>query len=281
MTIENEGAGAAAGADAGAGEGGGSLLDKAAAGAGAGAGGDPAIDWMPEKFRVVGAEGKLDEAASARKLADSYKALEAHKGTLPAVPATPEDYKIEPPKGADGTPMPAEVIEAFTGDPLFKAFAKDAHAAGLTNDQLQFVVDRYLTVAPQLLAENQKLSLDEASAELSALWKDEATFKANLASSLKAVNGFGAEAADMPGSRARLTEKFGNDPDFIAFAASVAAEMKEDGDTPHVGAGLSTDSDVEALQKGEAYWNKNHPDHAKVKAQVDAFYTKKFGDKRR
>lgn len=235
-------------------------------------------DWLPEKFRVM-ADGKLDEAASARKLAESYKALESHKGPLSQAPATPDDYQVGEIKGADGNPLPAEIVQEFTSDPLFKAFVKDAHEQGLSNDQLRFVVERYMKVAPELIAANQQVTRDEASRELSGLWKDENTFNANLQGALKAITGFGGEADDMPGSRARLQEKFGNDPDFLAFAAQVAAEMREDRVPSQTS--IAPAVDIESLQKSEAYWNAQHPDHTRVKAQVSEFYTRKYGTKPR
>jgi hypothetical protein len=231
-------------------------------------------DWLPEKFRVNTAEGSLDEAASARKLAESYKALEAHKGPLSQAPATADDYKIEAPKDAEGKPMEVD-IAAFTGDPAFKAFAAKAHELGYSNDQLQFAVDRYLTMAPELLAADQSLSLAEAKAELSKIWTNDQAMQANLASVRRAIQGFGAEAADVPGSRDRLMSKYGRDPDFIAFAASVAGEMKED--QPVIGGMAASEVDAESLMKGEAYWNPKHADHARVKSQVDTFHAKKFG----
>lgn len=231
-------------------------------------------DWLPEKFRVTGEDGKVDEAASARKLAESYRALEAHKGPLPSVPATPEDYKIEAPEG-----VPPEAFEQFTGDDLFKNFVKDAHAQGMTNEQLQFVTQKYLALAPELLAADKSLSAEEAKAELAKVWTDEGAMQKNLASVVKAINGFGAEADDVPGSRARLMEKYGTDPDFIAFAASVAKDMRED-QTP-TGGTPSADLDVEALQASEPYWKPDHPDHARVKAKVDEHYARKFGTRAR
>src|SRR3546814_19327939 len=71
-------------------------------------------------------------------------------------------------------------------------------------------------------------SSDLAKAELGKLWADDTAMKSNLASVVRAINGFGGQAEDMPGSRARLMDKYGTDPDFIAFAAAVAGEMKED-----------------------------------------------------
>lgn len=282
MTTETAGvpAGAGAGTDAQAPPAAaetGSLLDGGQpGGAPNSAAGD---DWLPEKFRVAGEDGKLDEAASARKLAESYKALEAHKGPMPQVPASPDDYKIEAVNGPDGKPMDREIVDGFTADPMYKAFAKDAHAQGLTNAQMQFVVERYLNIAPQLLQADINLSLEEARAELGTIWTDQQTMQANLAGVVRAINGFGAEAEGVPGSRARLMEKYGRDPDFIAFAAAVAGEMQED-KLPSQPA-IASEADVESLQKSKAYWDKNDPEHARVKGQVDAYYTRKFGTKRR
>ncbi len=241
----------------------------------------PFAERVPEKYRVVGEDGAFDLAASAEKIEAARASLESKLGNAASLPpATPEDYKIEAPNGEDGQPLlDEEGLKAFTGDPLFQNFQKEAHAKGITNEQLQFVVDRYLNVAPQLIAADKQITKDEASRELSVLWKDESTFNTNLKGAMRAVTGFGAEAEDVPGSRARLMEKFGNDPDFLAFAASVAGEMKEDAHPNQ--AAMSSEADVEALQKSPAYWDKNHQDHARVKAQVDEFYIKKFGAKRR
>src|SRR3546814_19012185 len=90
-----------------------------------------------------------------------------------------------------------------------------------------------------------------------------------LASVVRAINGFGGQAEDMPGSRARHMDKYGTDPDFIAFAASVAGEMKEDR-TPVEGV-PGSELEVEALQKSAAYWNPGHPEPAATKETVAAY----------
>ena len=231
-------------------------------------------DWMPEKFRTLNAEGKLDEGASSRKLAESYAALEKRAGTGDVAPKGPEDYAVEI-EGFD-----KETAESFKADPAYQNFVKAAHAEGMTNKQVNMVINRYMKVAPELITANAELSLQDAKAELAQVWKDDATMNHNLAGVVKAINGFGAEAEDMPGSRARLMGKYGRDPDFIAFAASVANEMKEDGGTPAQSM-VASDVDVESLQKSEAYWKQDHPDHARIKGQVDTYYSKKFGGKRR
>lgn len=234
-------------------------------------------DYLPEKFRVTDSEGKIDQAASARKLAESYKALEAHKGPPRVVPATPEAYTLEAPKDAEGKPIAG--FEEFTGDPLFKAFTADAHAQGFTNEQLQFTVGKYLSLAPELLQADKALTAEEATARLATVWTDQATMSANLTGVVRAINMFGADDSSAPGSKATLMEKYGTDPDFIAFAASIAKELKED--TPPGGEQPSSDDNIEALQKGKAYWDPLDPDHKRVKGLVDAHYAKRFAGKTR
>jgi hypothetical protein len=96
----------------------------------------PIAERIPEKYRVNGADGKLDEAASMAKVLDGYEHLSKKLGSGgEAAPATPDDYKLEL-LNADGKPRDDIDIEAFTGDPMFKGFAKSAHENGITNAQL-------------------------------------------------------------------------------------------------------------------------------------------------
>lgn len=241
----------------------------------------PLAERIPEKYRVVGADGKLDEAASMAKLMDGYDHLAKKLGTgaTESAPASPDEYKLEL-LNAEGKPRDDIDIEQFTGDPMFKEFAKAAHAEGISNRHLNWMVGRYLDVAPKLVAADAELSLEEAKTELGKLWTDEASFNTGIGSAVRAMKAYGGQAEDMPGSFARLQSKYGRDPDFLAFAASIGREVGEDrppgGDTAGVG-----DGDIESLQKSEAYWNPNHADHSRTKAKVDEFYARKFGNKRR
>jgi hypothetical protein len=236
------------------------------------AGTDP-LAWAPEKHRVLAADGTLDEPATARKLADAYRALETKLGSGEVAPGKPEDYALAVEEGVDGIDF-----EAFKSDPLCQGFLKGAHAKGMTNAQVNYALNEYMKLAPQLMQADAALSATEAKAELGKLWADPSVLDKNIASVNRAVQGFGGEAADMPGSRQRLVEKFGNDPDFIAFAARVAGEMGED-KLPI--AGMSSEADVEALQKSKAYWDPNDPQHAATKAKVAEFYAKKYGAARK
>lgn len=236
-------------------------------------------DWIPEKYQVKNEAGEFDEAASSRKLADAYRSLESKlgKGATLAPPATPDDYVIEPPKDADGKPIEG-VVEAFVKDPLFQGIAKKAHAAGIPNEHMQFFVQEYMQFAPELFAADKSLTTEEASAELSKVWTDKATFDDRVGKAVQTVREFTKDVPeDQPGSNARVLAKFQNDPDFVAFVARIGGEVKFGEDTLPNNAAATSDADVESLQKSEAYWKQTHPDHTKVKQQVEAYYARKFG----
>jgi len=235
----------------------------------------PFAERVPEKYRVLAEDGTLDLAATAEKVEAARASLETKlgKGAASDVPASPDDYKIEL-VDAEGKPMDPAIVSEFTGDPLFKTFAKDAHALGMTEAQMQFVTQRYMALAPQLIAADKQVTRDEASRELSALWNDERTFNSNLQAADKAVKAFGAQA-DGPGAAARLNEKFGNDPDFLALMARVGSELAED--KLPTGAGGMSEVDVDALQRSKAYWDASDPGHAKAVATVKDHYARKFG----
>lgn len=236
----------------------------------------PLADQIPEKYRVM-KDGALDLEASTAKLAAAHKSLETKLGTsaASAPPATPAEYAIKP---AEGVGMSEEEMGAFVQDPMTQGFLTKLHAAGASNDVVNLVLNSYLEFAPKLIEANAALSVDEARAEVSKLWADEATQKANFAACARAIKGYGTENEALPGSAARLYSKYGTDPDFIAFAAAIGNEMKEDGQiNPQ---GLPSAEDVESLQKSEAYWKPDHPDHARVKAKVSDFYQRMHGTQR-
>ncbi|MCW0370262.1 hypothetical protein [Xanthomonas sacchari] len=260
-------AGAEAGAAAGAAEGGNTLLQAAADAAP-----PPLADQIPEKFRVL-KDGALDMEATTAKLAKSYTELEARRGAT--APASPAEYAVKP---AEGVGMSEEEMASFVKDPMTQGFLTKLHAAGASNDVVNLVLNSYLEFAPKLIEANAQLSVDEARAEVSKIWADEATQQANFTAALRAINGYGTKNGDLPGSAQRLQAKYGTDPDFIAFAAAIGSEMQEDKQVAPQG--LPSAEDVDALQKSEAYWKPEHPDHARVKAKVADFYARQYGTAR-
>lgn len=213
-------------------------------------------DHIPEKFRVLAADGSLDADASLRKVAESYTQLEKRVGAGEAPPAAATDYKITPPEA---------MKDAFSAeDPSFKAFLGKAHGAGLTQAQLDVVMGAFFETAPKLVGGAAALDADACMAELGRDWKTPDALQSNFVAADRAIQQLGGAAADA------LRQKYGNDPDFLRFAATVGAQLKEDR-APGT-AGTPSAEDVTSLERSEAYRNEKHPDHAKVSRQVREHY---------
>lgn len=214
----------------------------------------------------MGADGKeLDLGASARKLAESYAGLEKKAGAGEVPPKSPDEYQLT----ADGLPDTVK-LEELTQDPKLKEFLKAAHAKGLTNGQVQFIVAEFYKTAGTLLGGDKALTADQVLGQLRETWKEPTAFQQNIGLAYKAANAL-AQKAGVDWEAAGL----GDNPAFIRLMAAIGAEVGEaalpGGDTP----GAET---VQQLMEGEAYWNPKHPEHKRVTAKVQQFYASKYGN---
>lgn len=219
-------------------------------------------DWLPEKYAVIGADGKLDLQASSQKLAEGYAAAAKRIGTGDLPPESPDAYKDSP------------VPEAFKDVPLdpelTRSFRERAHKAGLTQSQLDFVMGEYFSVVPSVLNAAASLSADEARAELSKVWSSPSELQRNMTAAERAVS-------LMPGElQEQIRTKYGTDPVFWQFAAQFGRETREDRPAS-TGGSTPPATDVEAVMRSEAYRNPKHPDHQRVSLQVQEAFNKRFG----
>nr|DAI64369.1 MAG TPA: hypothetical protein [Caudoviricetes sp.] len=229
-----------------------------------GAGEQGANDWLPEKFRVMGEDGKLSIESSARKLAENYTHLEKRMGSGDAPPKTADEYapKVE----VEGFNW-----EEFKADPRMQSFMKSAHAKGITNDQMSFILGEYAQRAPELVDGAAALDSEAATAQLREVWKTDAEFKQNIGLAFRAFNSL-ADDAD----KGRIDE-IGNNPMVIRMLAKVGAEMQED--APAGGdVNLEEQQTIRDLMKSPAYMDPKHADHERVSATVKAYYQKRYGD---
>lgn len=226
-------------------------------------------DYIPEKYRVNGADGKLDINASSRKMAEAYSNLEKRVGTGDLPPKSVDEYapKLEV-EGFDW--------EEFKKDENSQAFLKGAHAKGLTNAQVEYVLGEYLKAAPQLLEGNAMLNQQQAGEALRSEWKTDAEFKSNLGASYRAAQAFGGDG-DGLGSFAKLQAKFGNDPDFIAFTARIGREMNEDtvpgGQAVSEGDFASKSAELRTKLQG---MSQEDPQRKSVQAELEALYKRQY-----
>lgn len=257
-----EGGGAGDGGNPGTGDGGGTSL--LSTGAQNQPGGD---DWVPEKFRVMGDDGKLNIEGSARKLAESYTHLEKQRGTS-AAPKTVDEYA--PTVEVDGFKW-----DEFKADPEMQGFLKAAHAKGITNDQMGFILGEYMNRAPALVGGAAELDQEAAATELRGTWKTDAEFQKNIGLAHRAF----MSLAD-PADKGKMDE-IGNNPMVIRMLAKIGAEMGEDAPVGNGQIGqinFEEQQSIRDLMESEAYRNPKHDDHERVSAQVRAFYQKTYGD---
>lgn len=231
--------------------------------------GSPPTDanaWIASKFQVNKEDGTLDVEASARKVAEAHGHLERRFGAGDVPPKTAEEYKIN---------LPEALADKFKQDELaasdgMKDMLTKAHAAGLSQKQVDFVVGEFLDRSLKLQSGMQQLSAEDATTQLKEGWKTEAEFKTNVQAAFKAGQTYAGKDFD------GILKDYGNDPRVVRMLANVGKELGEDTGVSVAAQGMS-EPDVEALQKSPAYWNANDPAHAQTKAKVDNFYAAKFG----
>lgn len=271
-----DGGAGAGGADAGAGAADGQGAGGDAAGAsgsvlsggkeGATAGEGEGDSWLPEKFQVKKEDGSLDVEASSKKMAENYSALEKRMAAGEAPPKTPEEYTPE--ISIDGIKW-----DDFKDDKNAKDFVGRAHAKGLNNEQLSFVLNEWFTNSQGLVGGAAALDADTAKAELGKEWKSELEFNQNVTAAYRAFDSYAS-----PGDKDRIDE-IGNNPIVLRLLANIGKTLQEDTSASGGGASAGGGESIEALIQSEAYQNPKHADHAAVSEKVRAHFMKKYGTK--
>ena len=252
----------AANAAAGAGEDKGTALEGGAAPAtgtaleGGAATVDPGVPIeIPAKFKNE--DGTLNEQGVLKSYGELEKKLGAH-GTPPA---TAGDYKIED-KFPEGLEVNAEGRTAF--------LAK-CHERGMTNDQVQFIMDEYagiVSVATVEATETREGTIEQ----MKKLYGDD--YHEKMASAMNAFRAAGVEGISI--------NDVGNNPAMIQILSVLGANLTED-QIPRgfpTGGGMS-EGDLHKLMASEAYWDPKHEDHKNVNAKVVAYYKAKHANKKR
>lgn len=178
-------------------------------------------------------------------------------GAGEAPPKSPDDYAPTLPEGMS--------LETLKADPLYTGFLKGAHARGINNAQLSYVLEGY---AQRLAMAN---SPEVAEADLRKTFATDDQLGQALHRSYKATAAYAGDDE----TRAKLESKFGNDPDFIRLMARIGAELGED---PGVQGITSAEQEsLESLIAHPSYLDAKHPEHAKTVAKARALYAKKHG----
>lgn len=208
----------------------------------------PAKYWDAEK-------GEVRYEAWAK----STQQLEQRMRDVGLPPKSADEYKFD---------VPAELKEAGVDlDPaMAKSFREEAHAAGLTQKQYEFVMSKYFGSLSALADQTKQFSADKARADLMGYYKTEADFNKNVRLAYQAFSAYAGP------QDAELIDTIGNIPAVVRILAKVGAELKED-------PGVSPDAilDVESvstLMRGKPgdqdapYWNPTDPRHKATVAKV-------------
>jgi hypothetical protein len=272
-------AGAAAAADAGAGK---SVLGEAKAPAAADAGGksggdggktaaqdaDPnaLINAVPERLRIMGADGKLDAEASLRAVAKSYTELDAHMKGAGLPPKAATEYEWKPPEGFE--------LDRGKQD----EFKKFAHDLGLTKKQFDGLMTKHAEIVSKEIPEMFDRYIvgvqEKALGELRGIFKTEDAVQAAVSDARFFWDTYADKNEDGTVSAADLEalDRIGNNPVLIKVLAKAAKHLKEDKSFQDDAQTLAGAEDVATLMKQPAYFNAEHPDHKRVVARVMKYH---------
>lgn len=207
---------------------------------------------IPDKFKVTAEDGSVDYKSTVAKLTESYSYLEKKVGTGDVAPKSADEYKIEREDFS---------FDDFKADESNKAFLTEAHKHGITNKQLDFLIQEYDKRAVDLVSTSSQYDTDETIQSLQSEWGS--NYESNIFSAIKAARSAG------------LTEEQINDPTIGNNVAIIKAlsyfgsQLNEDKPVTN---GTAVQIDVQSLMRSEAFFDSKHPDHKSVKAQVDAYY---------
>lgn len=235
------------------------------------------MEAIPEKFHAFTGEGDdkaFDLGSTATKIASSYSELESRfrSGETGAkdMPDTPEGYSLEAEPFGENFD-----IDSVMKDPSTKNFLKGAHAKGMGKAQVQYVMEHALKeMLPNAIRSNFETDAANCDAKLCEVFKDQRgadQAKLHAAKAMQRVTDGNSERFEA------LKGKFGNDPDFIQFAADIGKEMRED--SPANIEKITGGVDIEQLVNSEAHLDPKHPDHKRVTQQVAQYYQALHGDK--
>ena len=224
------------------------------------------FNWIPEKFRVSKDDGAIDLEASAKKVEEHRANLEKRLGSGDIPPKTPEEYAptVEADEGFD--------VKAFMADEGTKGFLKGAHAKGMTNEQVSYVLSQYAKTAPLLVKGSQVMDMDAVQANLRETWKDDAEYNRNIDAYWNTAHIIARKAGIEYDEE---SSGLARNPTFVKMMAAISKEFQED--TPPGSASPVASDDIKKLMASEAYNNPKHIDHERVSKQVQEHFQRTYG----
>lgn len=172
---------------------------------------------IPAKYIVKKEDGTIDQEASLAKWSEGHSNLERRLGAGEAPPKTPDEYA--PDKLPDGLTM-----ETLKADPQYQGFLKGAHARGINNETLGWLLGEFQQRI-QSIAPSEEAQLDGSVAELEKVWSDPAQFDANTKAAGRASQVMAKQLGVEPDAFWKAASV---NPLMVRMLAKLAPELKED-----------------------------------------------------
>lgn len=217
-------------------------------------------ETVPEKYRVMGDDGKLDVNATFRKVDEHRASLEKRMGAGDVRPKTAEEYALP------DTPE-FKALGLAEDDAGMKEFRSEAHALGLSQKQFDGVMARFAKVAPGLVNGAAVESAESTVAALKGVFKDD--FDTQMKGAFTAANTI-AQKAGL--SYEEVDKAIGNNPVAIRLFAALAGEIGEDRTPPAAGGATGGGETHESYiaSNWDAYSDARHPKHKQVTERANA-----------
>lgn len=221
----------------------------------------PAVEpGIPEKFVVKTADGQVDHAATALKLArDGYLPLEKRLGSGDVPPKTAQEYAVNVPQALAEKIKAEDLVKA----PDFQEFMGKMHGLGLSQKQMDGVTAELLQRGVSMREQNAVMDEAECVAALKQQdgWKTDTEYRANIRNAFRAAETYGDVNA--------ILKDYGNDPRIVSLLAKVGAELNEDTQaSPEAQAQIMETADT--LMSSKAYLDPNDPQHRATVEKVSA-----------
>jgi hypothetical protein len=229
---------------------------------------------IPDKFKVVKEDGSIDHEATLTKALGSYVQLEKRFSSGDVPPETEAGYKLDYSVFPEGIKVDPE------GE---KTFLKKMHGSGMTNKQVQAVVNEYGALIKQGLETQKKQATEQTAAtlkdvatELSTTWG--ANFTKNQSAAIRGFNHL-ADATDKAdqgkiGVDAKATYRI-----LMKVLAKVGAGITEDTQIVNADGAGGLNETLMELRSSKAYTDENDPQHKATVAKVTVLYQRMYPNK--
>lgn len=224
------------------------------------------------------------EAATTEERESFYNKLSGVPGVVRFNPEDPESInsvynKLGRPESADKYSLKALPTGEVLSDPQMQTFVDNAHKAGLTQSQMDMVMDHYSNIADANIQE-YNASVEEAKSTLTKLWGND--FEKNQGYVQNALNSFKEQ---FPNEMDKLLRSpAANNPVILEAFAKLGRLTREgsaamSGEAPRMATGAANaEKSIAAVlaDRSHPFWKGD----AKATAQMDTWYEQAYGGKR-